>query len=243
MRKRSWSQSGSAIRLIAIMIPSERAIFERLEIAAERDPLAMFAQALFVDRLEADEHVFEPELSPEAKYLLVAQQHIAAGLEVVFLADAGADDRLADLHAVPLLHEGDIVDDEDTRLADRAKILDDALRADHPVAAAVKGPGAAEGAVPRAASRELDRGARIERAEKIFAGGGAAGRAPASGHRANGQTPGGGPSPAAVTAPGTAATSRPASIGGEEQRHRRLALALEHAIDRPRPVLDDGGRR
>ena len=84
------------------------------------------------------------------------------------LADAGADDRLADLHPVPLLHEGDVVDDENTRLADRPEILDDALRADHAIAAAVEGPGAAEGAVPRAAAREFDRGAGIERAEKIF---------------------------------------------------------------------------
>src|SRR3984893_16649383 len=128
----------------------------------------MLAQSLFVDRLDADEHVFETDFCPEAKHLLVAQQHVAAGLEIVFLTDAGADNRLADLHPVPLLHEGDVVDDEDTRFADRPKILDDTLRADHPVAATVKGPGAAEGAVPRAAPRELDRGARIERAEKIF---------------------------------------------------------------------------
>src|SRR6516162_5463249 len=119
------------------------------------------------ERLEADEHVFETELSPEAEHLLVAQQHVAAGLEVILLADAGPDDRLADRHPVALLHECDVVDDEHTRLADRPQVLDDALRADRAIAAAVERPGAAKGAVPWAAPRELDRGARIERAEKI----------------------------------------------------------------------------
>ena len=128
----------------------------------------MLAQSLFVDRLEADEHVFEPELSPESKYVLVAQQHVAAGLEIIFLTDAGADDRFGDLHAVPLLYESDIVDHEDARFPNRAKVLDDALWADQAIAAAVKGPGAAEGAVPWTPPRELDRGTRIECAQKIF---------------------------------------------------------------------------
>src|SRR5439155_13524151 len=125
-------------------------------------------QSFFVDRLEADEHVFEAELFPVAKYVLVAEQHVAASLEVIFLTDTGADNRLGDLHAVPLLHEGHVVDHEDPRLSDRAKVFDDPLRADQPVAAAVKGPGAAKGAVPRAAARKLDRGAWVERAEEIF---------------------------------------------------------------------------
>src|SRR5207245_2952272 len=133
-----------------------------------RDPFAMLAQSLFVDRLEANEHVFESELPPESKYVLVAQQHVAAGLEIIFLTDAGADDRFGDLHAVPLLHEGDIVDDEDTRFMNRAKILDDALWADQAIAAAVKCPSTAKGAVPWTPPRELDRGTRIECAQKIF---------------------------------------------------------------------------
>src|SRR5215471_2561157 len=129
----------------------------------------MFAQTFFVDRLEADEHVFEPELPPVAKYILVAQQHVPASFEVIFLSNAGADDRLGDLHAVPLLHEGDIVDDEDPRFADRPEILDDTSRAYQTVAAAIKGPGAAKGAVPWATPREFDRGAGVEGTEKIFA--------------------------------------------------------------------------
>src|SRR5438309_1635541 len=41
------------------------------------------------------------------------------------------------------------------------------LRTDHAVASAVEGPRAAEGAVPRATARELDRRTGIERAEKV----------------------------------------------------------------------------
>src|SRR5262249_7305437 len=136
--------------------PERAGEFERLEIAAQRNPLAMLAQTFFVDRLKADEHVFKPELSPEAEYLLVAQQHVAASLEIILLADAGADDRLGDFHPVSLLHKGHVVDDKHTGFADRPQVLDDALRAHDPVAAAVKGPGAAKGAVPWAAPRELN---------------------------------------------------------------------------------------
>src|SRR6516225_2828771 len=52
--------------------PERAGEFERLEIAAERDPFAMLAQSFFIDRLEADEHVLEPELSPQTEHLLVA---------------------------------------------------------------------------------------------------------------------------------------------------------------------------
>src|SRR6516164_9488308 len=71
--------------------PERAGKFERLEIAAERHPLAVLAQSFFVDRLEADEYVFETKLSPETEHLVVAQQHVAAGLEIVLLANAGAD--------------------------------------------------------------------------------------------------------------------------------------------------------
>ena len=135
------------------------------------------------------------ERLPEAEHLLVAQQHVAARLQVVVLPDAGAGDRLAERHAVALLHEGDIVDDEDARFADPAQILDRALRADQTVAAAVERPGAAERAIPWAAARELDRGARVEHADESICGGGAADRAPASARRANGQSRAAGPRP------------------------------------------------
>src|SRR6202035_3057404 len=95
--------------------------------------------------------------------------HVAAGFEVIALVDPGTGDRLAQFHAVAFLDEGDIVDDENTRLADRFEILDNAFGAHHPVGAPVKSPSAAERAIPRTAARELDRGARIEDAKEIFA--------------------------------------------------------------------------
>src|SRR5271169_1907995 len=148
-----------------------------------------------------------------------------------------ADDRLADFHAVPLLHEGDVVDDKDLRFADRSEILDDPIRADQPIAAAVKGPCAAKGAVPRTASRELDRGTRIERAEKIFASMAEQvarrqqiiERLDKAGRRS-------------LSRCGDRTWNRsdiPSALDRiEKQRQSRLALAFEDAVDRPRPVLD-----
>src|SRR5262249_12805526 len=72
-------------------------------------------------------------------------------------------------HAMLLADEGDIIDDEDAGLADGGEIGDDLLRAAQAIGAAIEGPGAAEGAVPGTAARELDRGTGIERAEEIFA--------------------------------------------------------------------------
>ena len=71
-------------------------------------------------------------------------------------------------HPVLLLQEGDIADNKDAGLANRPQILDRAIRADQPVASAVKGPGAAEGAIPRTAARKFDRGA-IERVKNMLA--------------------------------------------------------------------------
>src|SRR5260221_14037590 len=122
------------------MDPQRAGEFERLEIASERHALPVFLQPVFVERLQPEEHVGDPELSPEAEYLLVAQQNVAAGLQVVALLDAGSGNRFAQLHAVPLVDECDIVDNEDARLADRAQILDDPLVADQPIASSVKGP-------------------------------------------------------------------------------------------------------
>src|SRR6185437_7782531 len=78
-------------------------------------------------------------------------------------------DGLADRHAMFGVDEGDIVDDEDARLLDHAEVVDDVLRADLAIGAAIECPGAAEGAVPWTAARKLDRGAGIDGAEEIFA--------------------------------------------------------------------------
>src|SRR5262249_15520954 len=124
---------------------------ERLEVLGEAHPLAELAQALLVDRLDAEEHDLEAESRPELEDLLVAQKDVAAGLDVVALLDATARDRLADRHAVLCLDEGDVVQDEQAGLADGCDLLDGPLRRLHAVAAAVEGPRAAERAIPRAA--------------------------------------------------------------------------------------------
>ena len=68
-------------------VDTERAgEFERFEIAPERHALAIFLQALVIDRLEPEKHVGDAELLPEAEHLLVAQQHVAAGFEVIVLS-------------------------------------------------------------------------------------------------------------------------------------------------------------
>jgi len=133
-----------------------------------RRSLPKALNSLIASSSHPEEHVFEAQLLPETKDFLVPEEDITACFEVVLLLDAGAGDRLSDRQPVPLLQEGDIVDDEDAGLTDRSQILDRSLWADQPIASAVKGPGAAEGAIPRTAARKLDGGAGIERAEKIF---------------------------------------------------------------------------
>src|SRR5689334_702093 len=82
-------------------IDAERAgELERLEIPPERDPFPVFPESRFIDRLEAEKHGLQPETLPQPKHLLVPQQNIASGLEVIALADAGAGNRLADFHPV-----------------------------------------------------------------------------------------------------------------------------------------------
>ena len=181
--------------------------------------------------------VLEAEGLPEAEYLLVAEQYVAAGFEVVALFDAGAGDRLAELHRMALMDKGDVVDDEDPGFTNAAQILDDPLRADQPIAAPVKGPGAAERAIPRAAAGEFDRGARIKDADKILA---PMAQQVARRHdfvermdEARRRPFAGG---------GDRAGDRGRVIPGfdrrQQQRHRRFAFPLEHAVDGARAVLD-----
>src|SRR5262249_45612933 len=137
--------------------------------AAQRDAFAIFLQTLLVDGLDAEEHVFDAELLPELEHVLVAQQNVAAGLQVVFLLDSLAGDRLADGETMAILDERHVVDDEDPRILDEPEVLDHMLGAHEAVAAAIEGPGAAERAIPRAATREFDRSSRIEHADEILA--------------------------------------------------------------------------
>src|SRR5436305_2082550 len=80
-------------------VDAERASeFERLEIEPERHALAVFLQPVFVDGFEPEEYVGHPESLPEPEYLLIAQQNVAAGFQVIALLYAGPGDCLAKRH-------------------------------------------------------------------------------------------------------------------------------------------------
>ena len=137
---------------------------------------------------------------------------------------------------MPLVNESNVIDDEDTRLADRVQILNNPLRADEPIAAAIEGPGAAKRAIqghPRENSIEAQ-GSSVPR--KYF-GAGAADLALASTRRANAQSSGRSLS-ARSNRPGTARWV-PRLDGRNEERHGGFALALQDAIDRACPMLDN----
>ena len=224
---------------------SERAgEFERLEVAAGRGSLAVALEAVLVDRFEADKDVLQPEGLPETEHLFVAQQHVAAGFEVIALFDPGAGDRLAQFHRMALMDKGDVVDDKNPGLADPPQILDDMLGADQAIAAAVKRPGATKRAIPRAAAGKLDRRARVENADKVFA---AMTQQVARRHhlvermdkdRLRSRT-------GAGDRAGNRGDRGAGFERGEQERHRCLALALQHTVDRTRAVFDHrlGGER
>ena len=141
-----------------------------------------------------------------------------------------------------LLDEGNIIDDEYAGLADRGEVIDHPLRADRAIAAAIEGPGAAEGAIPRASARELDRGAGIEDADEIFA--------PVTQEVARRphlveMLDEAGPRSLAVRGDRAGHLGQRATIPGnrfEQPADARLALAFQDAIDRALAVLEDGGR-
>src|SRR5437868_7105574 len=110
----------------------------------------------------------ESQCFPEFEHLLVAQQNIAARLHVVLLLDPSPCDRFSDFEPLLRLDECDIVNQEDCRFFDPFQFLDGLVRADRPVAATVKSPGAAEGAIPGAAARKLDGGAGVQNPDEIL---------------------------------------------------------------------------
>src|SRR5262249_13674733 len=204
--------------------------FDRLEIAVERHPLAEFLQSRRVDRLEPKKHRAQPEARPEAKRLLVAQEDVATGLEIIGLLDAGAGDCLADLDPAAFVDKGHVVDDEDSRLADRAQVFDDAFGADEAITAPVEGPGAAKRTVPWATARHLDRGARVERADEVFA---AMAQEIAGRDQIVERFDKPGRRPLARRGDGARNPGRICARldRREEQRHARLALAFQDAVD------------
>ena len=139
------------------------------EVVVRADPLAVRRQALCVDSLHAEEHVAQAEPGPSLEDLPVAQQDVAAGLQVVPLADVPPLELGGDPVAVLGTDEGHVVHDEHVRLADAGQLVGRRLRRGLAVAAAVERPGGAERAVPRAAAAELDRRTRIELADEVAA--------------------------------------------------------------------------
>src|SRR5438477_12116841 len=65
--------------------------------------------------------------------------------------------------------EGDIIHDERIRFWDPLQIFCCPFGRELTVTAAVKGPGTAERAIPGTPTRELDRGAGVERANEVLA--------------------------------------------------------------------------
>src|SRR5207249_8136369 len=110
----------------------------------------------------------QAEPLPVLEDLVVAQQHVAARLQVVLLAHAALLQLAADREAVLGVDEGHVVHDEDVGLGDAREVLGGGLRRGSAVRAAVEGPRAAERAVPGAAARQLGGGARIEDADEVL---------------------------------------------------------------------------
>ena len=143
--------------------------FQRLVVDLRRGPLAERLQPVLVQRLQAEEHVVQPEPPPAPEHLLVAEQHVAAGFQVVLLADAAALQLAGDLVALLGLDERHVVHDEHARLGDPGHVLGGRFRRQPAVAAAVERPRAAERAVPRAAAGELDRRGRVHHPDEVLA--------------------------------------------------------------------------
>src|SRR4029077_3213512 len=142
--------------------------FERLEVDTHRGALAMQLQPLLVDRLEAEEHVLHSKRPPVLEDLRIAAEQVGASFEVVLLFDFALFDFMADREAMLGMNERNVVDDEDVGLLDRQHVFRGGFGRGLAITAAVKSPRTAERTIPRASASELDRRARIERADKIF---------------------------------------------------------------------------
>ena len=112
---------------------------------------------------------FNPSGPPEFEDRLITQQHIATRFQVIFFVDVFAGNGFTDGHAVLCLNKRHVIDDEDARLPDLFQFLDGPFGAFEAVAPPVKGPGATEGTIPRAAAAKFDRGTRIQHADEILA--------------------------------------------------------------------------
>src|SRR5271165_480717 len=140
---------------------------ERFEILGKGNSLPEALKTFLVDSLNAQEHIFEPQLPPELENLFVSQQNITPGLKIIFFADALVRDEFPDPHAVVDLEKGNIVEQEHSRFANASDLFDGNLRGFGSIASSVESPSAAKNTIPRATAAEFDRGTRVQNPDKI----------------------------------------------------------------------------
>ena len=142
--------------------------FEGFDILFYGDALAVALEALVVDGLDSEEHIFQAETFPHFENFFVAYENIAARFEVILLLDVALFHFAGKGQTVVGLNKRDVVDDEHSVFPDTGEIFGSHFRVQFAVIAAVKRPGAAEGAIPRATARKFDRGAGVQHANEIF---------------------------------------------------------------------------
>src|SRR6185295_357649 len=122
----------------------------------------MLLESFLINGFHAYKHVPQTELFPKGEHLLVTKEDIASSLQVILFLDPLPGDGFAYVHTVFGLNECHIVHDEDAGLLDSLQLFHHLVRACGTIATPIKGPCTAEGTIPRAASRELDRRTRVQ---------------------------------------------------------------------------------
>src|SRR5439155_13214508 len=131
-----------------------------LQILIESDTLAVQSQRLIVQRLGGKKHVQESQTLPIGEDLTIAEYHVTTRLQIIPLPDPALFYGPPDRHAVLRMDERHVIDNKHVGLADPCEVFHDGFWGAVPIATTIKGPGAAEGAVPRTATRELNRSGR-----------------------------------------------------------------------------------
>ena len=80
----------------------------------------MSFQPLIVDGFDVEEHVLEAQALPMPKNFLVAQEEVSARFEIILLSNVAAFDLACQRESVHRLNEGDVINDEHTRFANRS---------------------------------------------------------------------------------------------------------------------------
>src|SRR4029077_10699403 len=120
-----------------------------------------------VDGLNAQEHIFEPQLPPELENFFVSQQNIAPGLKIILFANTLLRDEFPDSHAVINLDKSNVVKQEHPRFANACNFFDGNLGGFGSIAASVEGPSAAKNTIPRATAAEFDRCTWVQNPNEI----------------------------------------------------------------------------